>query len=222
MKRILFFGVVILTAVSTIGCACYSPGFGRSCGLSRACGPVDYVDGGPGACEANCGGSYATGCGSSHTSCGSSLGVTPCADCLVCIGNGIRVVGEGALAIAASPFIIARHVICAGCNGYGSYPNCGCSNEVYYGDNCYQAHDICDPCGCSPSPCTTTTGTSGCSHCNNNGYSEEIQPDSHSVPVDESKVSRRPSPIRPVSYSAQFSQPQRVKTGAGQTARPLQ
>lgn len=186
MKRVLFLALVLLSAVSMVGC-CSSPGYARRCPTYGACGTVgvgvvDYVDGGPGACEADCGttcgANYGTTCGAgcSGVYSGGAVGCggcrqSSCTDCLQCVGDGIRVVGESALGLVAAPFIVARHMICSGCNGYESYPNCGCSNEVYYGDDCYQMHDFCDPCACGGG---TVKGHSGCATCNG-GYSEGIQ-----------------------------------------------
>lgn len=167
MKRVLLLALVLLSSVSIVGCACYTPGSARPCstGMCGTVGVVDYVDGGPGACEADCGATCGGGCvgyGNYRQS--------PGTDCLQCVGESIRVVGEGVLGIAAAPFIVAKHMICSGCNGYESYPNCGCSNEVYYGDDCYQMHDFCDPCACGG----TVKGNSGCATCNG-GYSEGVQ-----------------------------------------------
>lgn len=213
MKRAIFLGIALLTIIPLVGCACYGPGFGyKGCSVPYGCGPVDYVDGGPCAGEANCGGGYAGDCGY-PSSCGTSYGASPCTDCLRCIGQSIRVVGEGALAIAAAPFVIVGHVICAGCNGYESYPNCGCSNEVYYGDNCTQMHDYCDPCGCGG----TRTATSGCSNCSG-GYVEGVQPTietqspaaPHQTMYPRRSTSFGQTGIRPVSHVTPLKPPVRL------------
>lgn len=212
MKRVIFLGIVLLTAATMVGCSCYPYGYNRSC-MTGACttgGVVDYVDGGPGAGEANCGGyvsGYGGGCGCGSVGCGSSYG----GDCLRCIGNTIKVVGEGALAVAAAPFVIAGHIICSGCNGYETYPNCGCSNEVYYGDNCSQQHDFVDPCG-KGGDCgcgTSATTFSGCARCSG-GYVEGVQPAGNpgnpgnlGNPGNPGNLSRRPTNIRTVSHQGQ-------------------
>lgn len=171
MKRIGLIGVVLLScfSLSTTGCLC-----GR---LARPCGPVlgcaapagvgvvDYVDGQSGSCGTDCGYGAVPSVG-----CGPAYPCYPYANgsCLTAIGNGVINVGEGVICLAASPFILVGKIVTGGCGAYELYPNCGCSSEVYYGDNCYQAHDFCDPCKAAG----TTTGCSQCS----GGYSEGIMP----------------------------------------------
>ncbi|MDR1963787.1 MAG: hypothetical protein LBQ50_08405, partial [Planctomycetaceae bacterium] len=63
MKRAGIVVVLLLLSLSVAGCACY-PGYNNGCGSSAlpyGCGSlihngtVDYVDGSPGACNADCG-----------------------------------------------------------------------------------------------------------------------------------------------------------------------
>ncbi|GHT35879.1 hypothetical protein FACS189427_06250 [Planctomycetales bacterium] len=200
-KRFSLFGIMLLSAVLltglSSGCACY-PGYGYGC-PSGVCtspltrGPVDYVDGGQNARGADCGSTCTGGNNAYYGGINSAYCGYPC---LYNIGYGIRVIGEGALAVAAAPFVITGHIICATFNGYESYPNCGCSNEVYYGDNCAQAHD------CAPCSSGATRGTSGCSTCNQ-GYSEGIRP---AEPATSQIINNRPMvsqrPVKPVSFIA--------------------
>lgn len=225
MKRFILSGVLLFSALFMTGCACY-PGLGWGggcCTSPYTYGPVDYVDGIPDGGEANCGTSYGSGCYGANP-CMTYSSCTPCVDLLRCVGHSVRVLGEGALTVVAAPFVIVGHVICSTCTGYESYPNCGCSNEVYYGDNCLQQHDLCDPCcgnygnsgTCGPNP-----AISGCSKCNN-GFSEGIQPDviNDDLPVrpevnKTSAARTRPNSaanqgVKPVSYYSprpSFAQP---------------
>ena len=193
MNKILLLGGLLALVLGTIGCACYAPGYGAgnygvSCGnviAPYSCGPsscggagVDYVDGGPGAANANCAGCYSSGYMGYR---GFQSGYYGNGDCRRCITNGLRVVGEGAVGLIAAPFVLVGSLF--NCGAYANFQGCGCSNEVYYGDNCYQPHDFCDPCAgnaCGPAgpdrvghayPPTAP----GCSHCNS-GYREGIQP----------------------------------------------
>ena len=200
------FGIVLLTAVLLTGlfsgCACY-PGYGYGCPpgictspLTR--GPVDYVDGGPGACGANCGAGQAVGC---TESCG---GINVCSGdprfpCLYILRHRVRAIGETALAIAAAPFVITGHIVCAAIYSHEAYPNCGCSNEVYYGDNCAQAHD------CAPCRGGVTRGTTGCANCNQPGCADCNQGGvegtrSVTSPMTVPATSQRQ--VRPVSFAA--------------------
>ena len=213
MNKTLLFGGLLLSLLGTIGCACYGPGygygnFGGQCGgviAPYSCGPsscgdqgVDYVDGGPGAGNADCGGNYVQGCY------GQRYGHYGNGSCANCIGNGLRIVGEGAVGLVAAPFILVGSLF--NCGAYGNYYGCGCSNEVYYGDNCSQPHDFCDPCGgngcdsgwVSPNrvgQLAYPPTTPGCTHCNG-GYSEGIQPGQQ--PVAATPASR-PQSILPMS-----------------------
>ncbi|MDR0871484.1 MAG: hypothetical protein LBN39_11905 [Planctomycetaceae bacterium] len=184
MKRTGLIGVVLLLclSLSTTGCLCGR--YARPCGPILGCaspvgaGVVDYVDGQPGACEADCGTNCAPAAG--YGTYPRYYGGNPFG-CLNTIGNGIANVGEGAVCLAASPFIFVGKIITGGCYGYEWYPNCGCSGEVYYGDNCYQQHDFCNPCA--------GAATTGCSRCSG-GYSEGIQPAVPAVNPQPSKVSQ--------------------------------
>lgn len=224
MKRFILLGILLFSALLMTGCACY-PGFGMGgcCTTPYTYGPVDYVDGSPGSGEANCGTCYNggySGMGSGMYSC------SPCVDLLRCVGHSVRVLGEGALTIVAAPFVIVGHVICSTCTGYESYPNCGCSNEVYYGDNCLQQHDLCDPCCGGSGNYGSNPATSGCSKCNG-GYSEGIQAEviDNEIPtkpeanktgaarVQQNSVTNQG--VKPVSYynpRYSLNQPQRIPT----------
>lgn len=263
MKQTGIFGVLLLLFLPAMGCVCQPGYYGgncanpcqpNACGVPWGCGSiihqgvVDYVNGPPGGGEAECGcgGSCATPCGSVCGSCTSN-----CGSCLGTLGNGILVLGEGAFSLAASPFILAGHVIRGGPCGYETYANCGCSNEVYYGDNCYQQHDFCDPCAgsCDPCGCGTSVATTGCSRCAN-GYREGVQyenspPKQHAQPNAQpmaqprgpQKMSRpvqSPTPVRnaravtQTSYQHQqqrqhpVSNAQRIAPPQPQRARPAQ
>ncbi len=189
MKQTFFcagvFGTVVLLLFSASGCVC-QPGYGL-CGSVMHQGVVDYVDGPTGAdCGANCGpgvGGYVGGTCVPH-------GMNNCASCLGAIGNGVRVIGEGAFSLAASPFIVLGSLISGGPCGYETFPNCGCSNEIYYGDNCYQSHDFCDPCAdsCGDSYGSPMAARSGCATCSG-GYTEGVQFDgASSKPVEPTKI----------------------------------
>ena len=185
MNRILLLGGLLLSLLGTVGCACFGPGYGYGYGNIGApcsgviapysCGPsscggmgTDYVDGGPGACDANCGGNYGYR--------GPQQGYLGNGDCTRCITNGLRTIGEGAVGLVAAPFVLAGSLL--NCGSYGTFNGCGCSNEVYRGDNCYQPHDFCDPCGGNVGPerigHTYPPTTPGCGRCSG-GYSEGIQ-----------------------------------------------
>lgn len=234
MKRAAFFSVIVLTVLSMTGCACYGPGYGYKGSCASSCSPcgsnqmgIDYVDGFPGACEADCGSApscgpasgYAQpGCGGSSYNGYNTAG--SCSSCLKGVGEGLKVLGEGALAVVSAPFVLAGHVLCGNSCGNGgaygggsTYPNCGCSNEVYYGDNCYQPHDFCDPCGCGG----PTNGSTNCPNCAG-GFTEGIQPmeegDLTTVPAPLSNQVTRQQPVpdqryRPVS-NGRMQQPVRV------------
>lgn len=236
MRHAVCLGVVFSISMFLTGCACYPGGcgFGGMCTYPYTAGTVDYVDGIPGGGEADCNGCYAgDGCGCGKRSCPSGGGVSydngypcsPCFECLRSVGHGIRAVGEGVLAVAAAPFVILGHAICT---GYEYYPNCGCSNEVYYGDNCSQAHDY--------NPCCSTgyvnTASSGCTNCSGT-VTEGIQPADNndglinnqptSMETTKTEVHKQSTPtvkpeIRQVSHNtalgtsnnAQVRQPQRL------------
>lgn len=224
MNRILMLGSLLLTVLGTVGCACYGPGYGygncaNPCGnviAPYSCGPsscggvgVDYVDGGPGGGNADCGGSnYQGSCGPQYgcgtqNGCGQSLGYGAGS----CVGSGLRTIGEGAVGLVAAPFILVGGLLNTGSGG--TFAGCGCSNEVYYGDNCYQPHDFCDPCG--GNGCGSGCGSAGpdrvghaypptapgCSRCNG-GYSEGIQP---GEAVTASTMQAPPQPIRRASQN---------------------
>lgn len=235
MKQVAILGMVLLLAAYSAGCACLSPGCGMNGGrvyegsccetiAPYSCGPsscggmgVDYVDGGPGAGLANCG-SY-NACGMNMGCYGGGCGM----GCLSAVGNVVHVVGDGVLTIAASPFVLVGHLF-ANCGSRGGYGGCGglsngcgCSNEVYYGDNCYQPHDFCDPCmgescgcgtGCSVSGYSVggsymggysggTTTPTGCTRCAG-GFSEGIQFGATNQPVQMNKT----VPTKPVSNTS--------------------
>lgn len=228
MKRFLLLGFVLFTAISLSGCACYGPGFGY--GYGGACGSgytdcpgVDYVDGGAGASEADCG----AGCSSGYTvGCGGSVGglnsCSPCVSCLSCVGDGIRVLGEGALGLVMAPFVLVGNILCNACHGYESYPNCGCSNEVYYGDNCYQPHDFCDPCACGA---VAGNGHRGCAQCSG-GYTEGVQAadtaQNRSVaPNQGTPVYRNARQSAQASQNPLFRQPARVQGGWNQSTQRM-
>ncbi|MDR0390720.1 MAG: hypothetical protein LBH59_02350 [Planctomycetaceae bacterium] len=186
MKRIFLILVVLLSIASTVGCACYSPvGYRNPCfsplGVcaNGAGGVVDYVDGGidhSGACGAVVCEPSCDPCGmptyQSHIACG-RMGCQngyPCSNCLEQFADGVRLVGEAALSAAATPFLVVGNVLCSASRGCEVFSNCGCSNEIYLGDNCYQTHDFIDPCSpCSP----TTTGCESCSGTIQNGIQFE-------------------------------------------------
>ncbi|MDR2171797.1 MAG: hypothetical protein LBP59_16760 [Planctomycetaceae bacterium] len=171
MKRVFLISVVMLSMISTFGCACYSPVFRNPCispfGLcaNGSGGVVDYIDGGVdhsvscGGVSESCGGVvYETACEpcvtpsyGGHFSCG-RVGCRvgyPCSNCVLQLTGGVRMIGEAALSAAATPFLVVGNVLCSAGKGYESFPDCGCGNEIYLGDNCYQSHDFIDPC----SPC---------------------------------------------------------------------
>ena len=200
MNKILLLGGLLLSVLGTVGCACYGPGygsFGDPCGSAitpyRYGGiGVDYVDGGPGAGNTDCGGHFSRGyCGPGHLVGG---------DCGRCIANGLRVIGEGAVGLVAAPFVLVGSLI--NCGAYGNYYGSGCSNEAYYGDNCYQPHDFCDPCG--GTAIGHAPSSAGCSQCSG-GYSEGVQPGepvtmSPKPPVRRPQQSLAQSMFRPVQF----------------------
>ncbi|MDR1479926.1 MAG: hypothetical protein LBJ00_13410 [Planctomycetaceae bacterium] len=181
MKRMFFILVALTTLVSTIGCACYSPGFRNPCispfGLcaNGLGGTIDYVDGGidrTGACGDSCGAVvYENTCDpcappvyQNHVACGGvgCVSGNPCANCLVQLADGVRLVGEAALSAAATPFLVVGNILCSAGRGYETFPGNCCSNEIYLGDNCYQSHDFvdpCSPCGSSNNNCPNCSGT---------------------------------------------------------------
>ncbi|MDR1484245.1 MAG: hypothetical protein LBT09_05435 [Planctomycetaceae bacterium] len=178
MKRIFLISIALLSIVSTLGCACYAPGFRNPClsplGVcSHGSGVVDYIDGGidhSGSCGESSGTVvYEASCDpcsapvyQNHIACG-RIGCqngNPCSNCIVQLANGVRLVGEAALSAAATPFLIVGNALCSVGKSCETFANCGCSNEIYLGDNCYQAHDFIDPC----SPCgQTATSCQNCS-----------------------------------------------------------
>lgn len=223
MKHAGIFGLIVLFTLSCLGCACQFPGSGpcSPCGFgARGIGPgvVDYVDGGPCAGEASCGGcgTYAT-CGSA-CGCGYACGAR-CGNCLARVGSGVRVLGEGALDLVTAPLRLAGRVVTGGPCGYETYAGCGCSNEVYYGDNCFQPHDFCDPCGYTDGYTATcrSAASSGCTKCNS-GYVEGIryegEPVIDSPVLDTNGVKSTPVMPRPVpnrnlrQQGAVFANPQ--------------
>ena len=215
MKKLFVLCVTMLMAFS-LGCVSCGPGYGRLC----APGPVNYVDGnggqlnhcGPGVnpCTSSC----ATSCGNSY---GSSYGSPHCLpaarECAARICYGMRILGEGALNVVAVPFIIVGDVLtgCGSCApGYAPY-NSGdcCSSEVYYGDNCYQAHDFNDPCGCNGM--SPMSGCSRCSDTTTDGMQfEPPQQVRSSIGIPTSSIPQSGSRgIQPVS----FVSPSRPVTG---------
>lgn len=204
MKRTGLIGVVLLLclSLSTTGCLC--GGFARPCGPMFGCaapaavGVVDYVDGANGGDCGTCAPAPVVGYG--YPACG-----YPSGTCLATIGSGIISVGEGAVCLAASPFILVGKLICGGACGYERYPTCGCSSESYYGDNCYQAHDFSDPC-CGNG---YATGSTGCARCSG-GFTEGIQPEN--APVVNPVAKPQPTRISQTSYRAMPHQmpPQRL------------
>lgn len=184
MKRVGIFTIVGLLVMSTLGCAC---GY-RTCGSNYGCNGfvanrvVDYVDGPIGGGIAECGDGCYTDCGPCDATsvCSSPCGIASCgsANCHSCapyLENSLRTIGRGALTVVAAPFIVVGQIFNGGNGcGYETYPNCGCSNEIYYGDNCLQCHDFCDPCGnVSACGCGGSAANSGCSRCSG-GYVEGI------------------------------------------------
>jgi len=224
MNKILLLGGLLLSILGTVGCACYSPGYGPGYGYGNcgnpcsgaiapySCGPsscggqgVDYVDGGPAAGNADCGGNYSPGYCGSPNGCNGYYGS---GDCGRCVGNGLRVIGEGAVGLVAAPFVFVGSLL--NCGGYGNYSGCGCSNEVYYGDNCYQPHDFCDPCGGNANGGNVCSSAGpdrvghaypptapGCSQCSG-GYSEGVQT------TEPTTASPQPTP-RPMQRYIQTS-----------------
>ncbi|MDR2439665.1 MAG: hypothetical protein LBE12_09905 [Planctomycetaceae bacterium] len=95
-----------------------------------------------------------------------------CSNCIANLLNSVFVLGEGAFCLAASPFIIAGNIISNACGNYESFQSPCCSNEVYYGDNCYQ-QDICNP--CSRSDYYSSSQLNNCSNCNNPNYETNSQ-----------------------------------------------
>ncbi len=233
MNKKLILGALLFAVVGTFGCACYNPcNTGGYCGSVIApysCGPsscggrgIDYVDGGPNAGYADCGGG---GCGVRFPSYGYGCGRH--------VVNGIRVIGEGAVGLVAAPFVLVGSLIKDGC--YASYPNCGCSNEIYYGDNCYQPHDFCDPCGNGCNPCGGSAGMEtvghpypptppGCSRCAG-GYTEGLQPGEIE---GDAPIAQKPSTSanrQPVRYtqrnSGPYAQRPTVQNQQQYTQRPV-
>ncbi len=241
-------GIVVLLLLSAPGCVCWpgycgpgysGPGYGGGacppgmlgCGsLLNPGGVVDYVDGTPGAdCGTNCAPNTGIFGGSPCV----AHGVPHCTSCLGRVVNGVYALGEGALTLAASPFILLGSLISGGPCGYETYPNCGCSNEIYYGDNCYQPHDFNDPCtGCGGQP----AANSGCANCGG-GYAEGIpyngnvkltKSDSGSGVSETPSPTVRPTPIsppvqtgfRPVQQTS-FRQPTRMPTQRVTPPRPV-
>jgi hypothetical protein len=208
MKRAGIVGVVLLLSLSVVGCSCYPGyynGYGRlgmpyGCGSVVHNGVVDYVDGNTGTCETDCGAGYANygNCAAPYRPCG----LSNCATCLGNLVNGVFVLGEGAFCLAAAPFVMVGNLLCGGYGGYEIYPHNACSNEVYYGDNCYQPHDICNPCSdVDACGCTNGVANSGCSQCSG-GYTEGIRVDG-----DTSKANSNYKPltqsVRIPAYNAQ-------------------
>jgi hypothetical protein len=200
MKRAGIFGVVLLLSLSVAGCACYTGnygGYGRS-GVPNGCGSivhngvVDYVDGNSEACNTDCGTGYVNyGC-TAYRPCG----LSNCAACLGNLVNGVFALGEGAFCLAAAPFVLVGNLLGGGYGGYEMFPNYGCSNEVYYGDNCYQPQDFCNPCsGVDSCGCGSGTASNGCSRCSG-GYTEGIQV--------EGEVSKANSGYRPLTQSVRI------------------
>ncbi|MDR3199640.1 MAG: hypothetical protein LBU34_17370 [Planctomycetaceae bacterium] len=197
MKHVKIIGVFLLLSVFIAGCACHSGYYGTykpffaPYGSVPQNGFVDYVDGIPTANDCSTG--YVNPC-NPYRPCG----LTNCANCIGNIVNGVFALGEGAFCLAASPFILVGNLLCGGYGGYEMFPNSGCSNELYYGDNCYQTQDLCDPCaGVDPNACNYSA-TAGCSNCNNN-YSEGIQ-----FQNDNSKPVSSYRPITQQSYTVPY------------------
>jgi hypothetical protein len=147
---------------------------------------VDYVDGGidrtgscgeplvTNVCETVCD-PCAAPVYQGHAACG-MIGCQngyPCSNCLVQLADGVRLVGEAALSAAATPFLVVGNVLCSAGRSCETFKGCGCSNEIYLGDNCYQTQDFIDPCSpCSP----TTTGCQNCPTVIQNGIQFENSP----------------------------------------------
>ncbi len=202
-------GLTVLVFCSCLGCVCSPSGtIANPCGsIPCTIGPgvVDYVDGGSCAGDAPCG-----GCGYVRDG--------QCGQCLGRLGNGIGVVGGAALDLVAAPVVLASKIVAGGSCVYETYPNCGCSNEVYYGDNSLQAHDFCDPCGTVGGGTVGFAASSGCSSCNG-GFTEGIQSNGiqmESVPMIESVPENFVSP-QAVPTIKPTVQPQPV---SNRTARP--
>jgi hypothetical protein len=209
MKRIHFVGIVLLLCVSLTATGClhgryarpYSFGTPYSGGCT-ACGETAPYEG-----IAEC-----TDCG--NVGCGTvDYGVRPpyrhrCGSCLARLGEGIADIGEGAVCIITSPFIIAKKLLCGGICGYETYPGCGCGSEVYYGDYGYGDYG-CNPCGSAVS--------SGCTSCGgvHNGiqYNNRIQYD-NAQPVEDSVRETsfvKPQPTRVVRQTSfQETRPQHL------------
>jgi hypothetical protein len=206
MKRAGIVSVVLLLCLSVAGCACYSGyynSYGRlgvpyGYGSVKHNSVVDYVDGNTGTCETDCGTGYANYDCTSYRPCG----LSNCANCLGNLVNGIFVLGEGAFCLAVTPFVMVGNLLCGGYGGYEIFPHNSCSNEVYYGDNCYQSHDLCDPCGnVDACGCVDGVASSGCSRCSS-GYTEGIRVDGD---TSKPNSSYKPltQPVRIPAYNAQ-------------------
>ncbi|MDR2345013.1 MAG: hypothetical protein LBE18_03015 [Planctomycetaceae bacterium] len=190
MKRTFLIIIVLLFTVQMFGCACYT-GIRNPCisplgicGHSHTGMTTDYIDGGidrTGLCGESSGAMLCdTVCDpcavpvyQNHFACGklNCQNGYPCSNCLVQLADGVRLVGEAALSAAAAPFLIVGNTLCSvGRGGYEPFSGCGCSNEIYLGDNCYQSHDFVDPCSpCSPS----NTSCQNCSNVIQNGIQFE-------------------------------------------------
>lgn len=208
MKRISFILVALVTIVSTLGCACYNPGFRNPCmspfGIcaNGMGGTVDYVDGGierTVACGDSCGTVvYEATCDpcapsvyQGHVACGGigCMNGRPCSNCLVQLADGVRLVGEAALSAAATPFLVVGNILCSAGRGSESFSGYGCSNEIYFGDNCYQTHDFVDPCS------TCGSSTNNCPNCSGT-IQDGIQFETPSAPQIQPSAKKQPTIIQ--------------------------
>ncbi|MDR0337250.1 MAG: hypothetical protein LBI18_09190 [Planctomycetaceae bacterium] len=206
MKRTRIVGVILLLSLFVAGCTCYNGyygGYGRSgvpygCGSVIHNGVVDYVDGNSAPCDTDCATGYTNyGC-TSYRPCG----LSNCANCLGNLVNGVFVLGEGAFCLAAAPFALVGNLLCGGYGGYEIFPYNSCSNEVYYGDNCYQPHDFCNPCDNVDScGCGSGAASSGCSRCSG-GYTEGIRVETETSKPNTGYKSLT-QPVRIPAYNVQ-------------------
>ncbi len=174
--------ISLILLIFSTGCVCQPGYYGGPLGCGSILNPggvVDYVNGPIGAdCGTNGGLVVGPLVGTAAGTACISHGVPNCGSCLGTVASGVRVIGEGAFSLAASPFLLLGSLISGGPCGYEAYPNCGCGSEIYYGDNCYQPHDFNDPC------CGTYSGTSvagsGCANCAG-GHTEGIRYDGNVI-----------------------------------------
>lgn len=205
MKRILFSVAVLCTALASTGCLCNPCGGGMyglvgGCGLGQPVG-VGYNECvGPAACTEDCGPVGGTPCDpcSPMGGCGTfggnfvapGCGGFPCiSKCVTGVGTTLHGIGQIGAGILCVPVRIIGGICTLGT--CGTYAGCGCSSEVYYGDDCAAGMD-----GYS----------TGCRKCDN-GYTEGIQYSSEPDPVvtpDQGTAIQPPRSVRQVAYQQQI------------------